>query len=402
MNNILLNVTSNNAVADFQISNIPWWAWVIACAVIAGIIVAIAAGVSKSKKKRRGNATAKENATTETKVTTANVSTTDRIAEPVKTVVEADKEEPVDEQAADNVEEDGTEQNESTVKFTDEFGIVIRYNKSFTARLIQATDEVKNNYSALKNELLSYKKAKSRVSWNYDSLNVGRAKIAKFSIRGKTLKLYLALNPDDYADTKYKVIRSESKRYEDVPCMYKITNPRRLAYAAELIAAAMEKHGIVKGSNPNEDFYLTYETTEALIDKALIKEISAKVARDEATRINNQAHVNKIQRESVAAAEVNALIADDVAVSLVAVGDKHAHEGKKGIINIDVLSAKFKANDTVTIETLKAKNLVDKNVGYVKVLARGVLDKPLKVELQDYSIEAIKMIILTGGKVKRK
>ena len=74
---------------------------------------------------------------------------------------------------------------------------------------------------------------------------------------------------------------------------------------------------------------------------------------------------------------------------------------KKGIINIDVLSASFEANDKVTLKSLKEKGLINKNIGYVKVLARGILNKPLEVELNDYSIEAVKMIILTGGKVKR-
>ncbi|MDE6408343.1 MAG: uL15 family ribosomal protein [Anaeroplasmataceae bacterium] len=40
-------------------------------------------------------------------------------------------------------------------------------------------------------------------------------------------------------------------------------------------------------------------------------------------------------------------------------------------------------------------------VDYIKVLARGVLDKPLIIEAQDYSIDAIKMIVLTGGEVRK-
>ncbi len=318
---------------------------------------------------------------------------------------------------ADEFAED--EGDETEVKYVEGFGIVARYKKSFLARLIQSSDETKNYYSALKNELLSYKKVKSRISWNYDSLNAGRTKIAKFNVRGKTLKLYLALNPDDYADSKYKVERSESKRYEEVPCMYKITNPRRLKYAMELIADVAEKYGLNRGSESNEDFVMPYETTEALIKKELIKELISEEAYEEYMRRKNQATVDKIHREFVSAAEVNAMISDEVAVSLVedvrktrntykpnlskagSAVSKSTYTGKKGIINIDMLSTNFGPNDRVTLEELKAKKLVNKNVGHVKVLARGVLDKPLEVELQDYSIEAVKMIVLTGGKVKR-
>ena len=75
--------------------------------------------------------------------------------------------------------------------------------------------------------------------------------------------------------------------------------------------------------------------------------------------------------------------------------------GKKGIINVDVLSKNFADGDTVTIDALKAKKLIPNTIGQVKLLARGKLDKKLNVQLQDYSIEAVKMIILTGGTVKK-
>ena len=51
------------------------------------------------------------------------------------------------------------------------------------------------------------------------------------------------------------------------------------------------------------------------------------------------------------------------------------------------------------INSLKDKKLIDKNVCFVKVLARGIIDKPLIVKAQDFSLDAAKMIQLTGGKV---
>ena len=75
--------------------------------------------------------------------------------------------------------------------------------------------------------------------------------------------------------------------------------------------------------------------------------------------------------------------------------------GKKGIINIDTLSANFAAGDLVTLDKLKEKGLAPRNIGQLKVLARGVLDKPLTVEAQDFSLDAVKMIVLTGGHAKR-
>ena len=45
---------------------------------------------------------------------------------------------------------------------------------------------------------------------------------------------------------------------------------------------------------------------------------------------------------------------------------------------------------------------LNKSATYVKVLARGRLGKSLVVEADDYSLAAVKMIVLAGGTVYRK
>ena len=75
---------------------------------------------------------------------------------------------------------------------------------------------------------------------------------------------------------------------------------------------------------------------------------------------------------------------------------------KTGIVNVDVLSKTFSAGEKVTLDEIKKRVVgFNKKTTYVKVLARGVIDKPLIVEADDYSIDAVKMILLTGGKVIR-
>ena len=105
--------------------------------------------------------------------------------------------------------------------------------------------------------------------------------------------------------------------------------------------------------------------------------------------------------DHVSAEEVNDLISDEVAASVIVTERRTARTGKRGTINVDVLSANFESGETVTIERLHEKKLIPASVGQVKLLARGKLDKVLHVELQDYSIEAVKMVIATGGTVKR-
>ena len=54
---------------------------------------------------------------------------------------------------------------------------------------------------------------------------------------------------------------------------------------------------------------------------------------------------------------------------------------------------------TQALETMIEKGLVSKKTTSVKILARGKLDKPLTVIADVYSIQAVKMILLTGGRV---
>ena len=70
---------------------------------------------------------------------------------------------------------------------------------------------------------------------------------------------------------------------------------------------------------------------------------------------------------------------------------------QREIINVDTLSQNFSAGDRVDVNILKSKNLVPDDTGYVKVLARGTIDKPLSVYANGFSLSAIKMIALTGG-----
>ena len=70
----------------------------------------------------------------------------------------------------------------------------------------------------------------------------------------------------------------------------------------------------------------------------------------------------------------------------------------KEIINVDTLSRSFSAGERVDINLLKRKSLIPYDTGYIKILARGIIDKPLNVYANDFSLSAVKMIALSGGK----
>ncbi len=148
----------------------------------------------------------------------------------------------------------------------------MRYDRSFAARIIGANDEVKRYYSALKNYLLGFKTVRCRMSWKFEKFRLGRNCIALIAVRGKTLCLYLALNPMRFADSKYKVedysLRSAKTA---TPLMYRIKNDRRLKYAKELIDVLLFENDSEKGERSPEDFVPPSRTTAELIEEGLIK-----------------------------------------------------------------------------------------------------------------------------------
>lgn len=102
--------------------------------------------------------------------------------------------------------------------------------------------------------------------------------------------------------------------------------------------------------------------------------------------------------ECIDAEEADAMISDSLAMKT-ANYESGAGHGKQDIINIGVLDANFEANDVITIAVLKQRGLISKKAGRMKVLADGILNKPLIIKSESYSIQAIKMIELTGGTV---
>ena len=266
----------------------------------------------------------------------------------------------------------------------------IRYIKSFNAKLSQSEDVVKDYYTELKNYVLSYKDTHSRVSWHYDAVNIGRDYVLKFAIRGKTLCVYYALDASQ-VDEKYKVEDAKGKKFEDVPCLYRIKNDRRLGYAKELIDMLMRKLKVKQGEVPSEDYHIKKESTKALLEKGLIKEVKTKVSASKVEELH-----------SIDVSHADELMSDEKAESVIELDTVHHHRaGKKEIINIDTLSQNYNDGDEVTLDSLIEKKLVPAKTGYVKVLARGVLDKRLTVDLDEYSLQAVKMIVLMGGHAKK-
>ena len=196
--------------------------------------------------------------------------------QPVEEVVESAAEQPVEEELAVAIVPGFEEIGDG--KYMDaETGLVIRLKKSFTAKMKQSEDKVKEYYSALKNELVSYKRINSNISWHGDRFNFGRDTVAKMNIVGKTLGLYLALDPNDeeFKTTVYhQKDVGKQKAYEHTPFMVKVKSDAAVKKAIRLVVALAGKLETEKEENFVETDYtkeFEYATTKQLYDEGHIK-----------------------------------------------------------------------------------------------------------------------------------
>lgn len=151
----------------------------------------------------------------------------------------------------------------------DETRIVM--DRSFTARLAQSSDIVKERYSDIKNYALSYRKVRARMSWSCDSINRGRMKVCKLVIKGKTLFIYAAVNCEELP-VKYHAKPVGGKKYETTPTMLKVRSDRAVKYAKEIIDIVMNGYEVKKKKVYTPiDYVPEFKSDEELLESGLIK-----------------------------------------------------------------------------------------------------------------------------------
>lgn len=218
---------------------------------------------------------------------TADEAAEDNVEIIVLPIEAADEDDEPDEEDDDDGDDDDDD-NDAVITDGDDDSISSRFKESrfrysYTSKLIQAEDETKSYYSTVKNAFMSYKKVTATVSREHERFRRGRATIGIAKLRGKTIILYLALDPAQLENTMYvgKDV-SDTVKYADVPFQYRVNGPRKASRAVRLIAMVAEKFGLEAKSEPaNEDYVALYpyETTEALIEKGLIVDKVAEAAR---------------------------------------------------------------------------------------------------------------------------
>lgn len=331
---------------------------------------------------------------------------------------EADETEETDE--TDDADDSDDEGEEEAVLVGNR-RIFVRYDYSFRAKLIQSTAETQRYYGEFMDFVSAYPKVKARESRKQVRVYAGRKTLAVLLFKGKKLCAAFALEPDR-AEPKYHVVdMSDRKKYESVPSLLKIFSERKLRYAKELFDKVAFAAKLTRGEPEySGNYVLPYRTTEELIADGLVRALTSG-SGDETDAVI--ADVAVLVRERITLREARAALSDEAAAAQVIADGPTAGEadeaetgaetprrtpvraatrGKRAVLNIDTLSRCFSAGETVTLDAVKAKGLVPQSAEAYKVLARGYIDKPLTVEAQDFSLDAVKMLVLTGGRAVRK
>ena len=178
-----------------------------------------------------------------------------------------------EETTAENVSatEDLTKEDTLEVLDGNDFKNGPKYNYSFLAKLHLTNDETRGYYEEISKFVQSYGLKVSR-SWSKERVQLGKKTYAILTFKGLKLTVSFALNPNDYLDTKYKLVDvSDSKKFAQTPAQMKVTSLRKVNWVKELFNDMLTKDGVENKNLTVEVPKITAKTKNELLEENLIK-----------------------------------------------------------------------------------------------------------------------------------
>lgn len=180
-----------------------------------------------------------------------------------------------------NIPHNGMQNEEETSKKTTPWVGLLRYHKSFTAKLLLSDLPVREYYAEIATELLSYARVRSRTGWAGVTFSVGRAQLARCTINGKTLCLYLAADPEELSGGRYKARDAAARKYEKTPALFRIRSAGGARNAVAKIAEVAAGLGLAKKDplpEPISAKAFPQDSFQNLITRGLIRLMKGKSA----------------------------------------------------------------------------------------------------------------------------
>lgn len=264
--------------------------------------------------------------------------------------------------------------------------LVIRRTK-FINKMKFTSDKTKEYYSQIKNLLLSYG-TKNKVARRNEAFRKSGL-VAKISISGKSLRLHLPLDPNDeerFPTSKYHQISlANKKQYSEVPFTLKIKSDRALKRALELIElVCLEKPLKKKRKYEETDFTKDLQVDgEAIFEKlGLLNEMT-----------------DNVNKEYIDNFEANHMDDIDAIVQLLPKINKvEPNEGETQNIYIDTVLDKIEG-DVINLDSLKKANLISLSTNNICVKIHENLNKPITVECDEITSDAVVAVLAVNGKV---
>ncbi len=117
--------------------------------------------------------------------------------------------------------------------------------KTFAEKLEAATEPLLSRYDGVTSFLRNVKKVRKIRGRKFETYRSGNVGICRLSIRGKTLNVYLALNPADFENTKYIYEDvSHKTAYRNYAMRVKVTSTRQVKWVNELIALLAKQNDL--------------------------------------------------------------------------------------------------------------------------------------------------------------
>ncbi|MEG1535487.1 MAG: uL15m family ribosomal protein, partial [Clostridia bacterium] len=249
---------------------------------------------------------------------------------------------------------------------------------SFDMKMRLQSDEIKEYYSTVKNYLLSYG-IKSRISQPKETFNRGRDQIARMAVNGKTLVIYLAIDPSTLDETYYHQRDCRDKKLvADVPTMIKIRSKLSVKKICDLLDVICEDLVIFRKPKYVETNFaeqLTLDGFSTVECKGFDYLVRPSVALEDMQYYNDRL-ANQLLEPVIATAPD---VVDSVEIS------------------VDDIRQNFDEGELVDLDTLKQKGLCSAEKNALSIVESDFLDKKYSVFANAFTPNAVKMICLAGG-----
>ncbi len=263
----------------------------------------------------------------------------------------------------------------------EEDGTVKKTYPNFRMRLKQSSDKNREWYAAVKNLFCSQKGVTYRVYKRVEKIRYQGQVIAVIGIAKRSIKLWLALKPYEYDARRYhhKDV-SDKPRFVDVPMYVRVSSDRALTRAQELILALFQE--------------LNMEARKRYNDRSIQELIFTLKHNKLLTNKQNKGLLCEVMH--VHDCDV---LSDELAEKCIESKNVESiDESYIETLKLDDIDAKFQDGNRVTLEKLKKVGLVSEDCTGYTVTAGQRLTKPLIIVANDFTLPAVKMITLTGGR----